>query len=512
MVNVNLNQIKISPEFNKLFKKFFNNQSDNFMASIIKALEILSEPSPPKKNNREPQTLMSIVGLRSKNFSQILKTNIEKYSNKKYFNKFLPIRHEQLNKPLDSLVYNKRYLRKTHYRGNSYEYKFREELKIFDFISEYIKIIRDKYSKIKSIIENNSIDRNQRQDSVNDYVNYLFKFKFFFEEEIEELLKIQVEYFNLETFKSDKPEVFCKLASIYEVQNNLDYTEKCYERALHIEPTNFDTWFFYAVSLSRLGNLNIKDLKETIFKASSENNNNPEIWNMLGLFYWKTKDFNKALDVLKKSLKIDKDNIIAHKLLFIIYYDLNLFDMANKQINLIKKLYKTDPQMWFLQGLLYYGKGDYPKAIENFDESLKEYSKADFFESIIVSYYKALTYKELKDGIKMFRSLDKVRELCKISLTKFPLKLINKLLILYNPFTSVFETPIEFYTTSIFEFCDDIEFLDFLVDQVVKHYKEENEHIEKLFNYRKKNLLQYMKTPDGFYLFNYIILKKNFFS
>jgi len=166
---------------------------------------------------------------------------------------------------------------------------------------------------------------------------------------------------------------YVNLADIYFSQEKYDLAIENYEKALEIDAVNFELF-------SKIGKAYIKLLKLS-FKEDDEMNINLE----------NQKYYNKAIEYIGKALTLNKKDRELKFLLGQLYIQQDLYIKALDIFNNFIKEDELDPNLYFYIGLInYFYVKDYPKAIEYLEKSIE--LNFNGFYGEIYKYHKAIPY------------------------------------------------------------------------------------------------------------------------
>lgn len=121
-------------------------------------------------------------------------------------------------------------------------------------------------------------------------------------------------------------------------------------------------------------------LLESLSKQDEEN---PRIWNLLGLNYAQLGESKAARKALRKAVKYDPSSILYRGNLATMYISDGEFEDAEDEFEEILKLTPTDANSFYYRGVARYYDFDRPKAIEDADKALEiepAFTKAVFLK------------------------------------------------------------------------------------------------------------------------------------
>ena len=128
-------------------------------------------------------------------------------------------------------------------------------------------------------------------------------------------------------------------------------------------------------ALENLGNSliqqgNLREGLKKLIEASELDPDNANIHNELGLAYRDLRAFQKSLLHFKKAISLKPNFPEAYNNLVTLYILIKEWNLALEcfQVAANNILYKTPHFAYNNMGLVYYNKGDYQKAIENYKE------------------------------------------------------------------------------------------------------------------------------------------------
>jgi Flp pilus assembly protein TadD len=133
---------------------------------------------------------------------------------------------------------------------------------------------------------------------------------------------------------------------------------------------------------------------------------NPGVWNSLGLAYWKTNNFEKALSSYKKALELNPDNALVYGNLGNLYLTAQNLDLAEESF---RKAFKLNPKLTEVNnglGAVYFQRGDFLAAEGYFRKSV------ELAPSNYLAYYNLLILyaRKLKENDKALEIYQKIKE------------------------------------------------------------------------------------------------------
>ena len=190
------------------------------------------------------------------------------------------------------------------------------------------------------------------------------------------------------------------LEAWYNIGHNYYFIERyeksinAYKEALKLDPEDFKIWCdlaeAYAMAEKR------HEQHHALLKALEINSKDHNIWRRLGFFYYYVnKNYNKAIEALNESLKLDSNRGHTWALLGHVYREMG----ENKRaIKLYKKALEIDPNIsiWNRLGSSYWAIHDFDNAIKAFEQSLKSYYKnIAVWNNLVRIYLKLKNYNKV---------------------------------------------------------------------------------------------------------------------
>jgi arylsulfatase A-like enzyme/Flp pilus assembly protein TadD len=168
------------------------------------------------------------------------------------------------------------------------------------------------------------------------------------------------------TERQDVDIAYTHLAKMYKEQEKLAEALGVLELALENLPSNYGVIITYISYLSLAGrNDDVIDMVEHIQLPQMEND--PEIWNYLGLAYSNKGDFAKAIDALEFSLSVDDEFAYAYRSLATVY--LSRFLEAKDKDDLMKSIRNFEKAIKF--------EPDFAAAYNSIGVAYKENNQTD---------------------------------------------------------------------------------------------------------------------------------------
>lgn len=125
------------------------------------------------------------------------------------------------------------------------------------------------------------------------------------------------------------------------------------------------------IGIAYLGSERYNDALREFFEAEKIAPQDPTVHYYLGIAYHRKGMKDNAITEFKKALSLRSDYAEAHNNLGTVYMEMGLWDNAIESFKnaLSNMLYETPDKALFNMGMAYYGKGDYEKAINSYQDA-----------------------------------------------------------------------------------------------------------------------------------------------
>lgn len=354
------------------------------------------------------------------------------------------------------------------FENEKYEEALVDFLKIFEIRGSYLDLINlgqcyyfiEDYKKtieIFSELYNSPFDGDSKEDE--DSFNNLRKISFdFISSSYLELNEFEDCIAFCEKVKSTEFHYLSALQHLIRAYGAIENEEKMdeyYEIIMKVSPNNKDAnhflanyWFensnnekaldyFSKINLDELESEEIYEIIDIVhgetdyeiiikyceiylnkINLNSENNHNSDfidklliVYEDLLYSYFQLKNYENAIKYFRllhfiyDNENIEYESLYLFKYIVLSYINLNEFEEPTEVIiDMIKKGY-DDSNLTFSLGMLYYFKGEFEKAIESFESTLKYNDSDDIFIKIILGVMKYLKSGNFTEGKEYFADL-----------------------------------------------------------------------------------------------------------
>ncbi|NLP43250.1 MAG: tetratricopeptide repeat protein [Peptococcaceae bacterium] len=166
-----------------------------------------------------------------------------------------------------------------------------------------------------------------------------------------------------------RPHIISRLAYCYAIKGNISKAQKLLNKALKIEPDNYDALCNLAAIYHKL---NKNDQAYKLFnKAYNLNQNDPILLNNLGYVCFKLGRTRKAIEYYNQALDIEPSNITVLYNLSICFLAKGQLEEACKTLEKLISLDSENSSFWVLLGNTYEQLSRHRIAVDCFNKSLK---------------------------------------------------------------------------------------------------------------------------------------------
>jgi len=156
-------------------------------------------------------------------------------------------------------------------------------------------------------------------------------------------------------------------------QNKPEEAIKKFSLAIELLPNKTEAYKNLAYAYSQVND--DSSAIQTYLKAIKIDPNDLELKDFLGLFYYRAKQYDKAIEVLKEVIaKADPKSKVYKDAIYNLAYSYDLTGQSDKALETYRSALKAAPgdkDLLFNMGRLYFIQKNYDKAIEKFQEVIK---------------------------------------------------------------------------------------------------------------------------------------------
>ncbi|MGM0503920.1 MAG: tetratricopeptide repeat protein [Bacteroidota bacterium] len=204
------------------------------------------------------------------------------------------------------------------------------------------------------------------------------------------------------------------LALVYRSVEEFDEALACLNKATNVAPHN-KSLYIKIGDIHVLRNHNYQAIPSYL-EALAIDPKDDFVVKSLGLSYYKIKKYNQSIHYLKKALSMGMKDLQCYIHLGKIYTHNNKLDTANIYFSEALELLKPDNNLIFSvkenMGKNFYSKGEYAKAINQFDQIIKLELKEGYWETYrknkVIIDIASIYHEKLEDKMKAIEYYEKV--------------------------------------------------------------------------------------------------------
>ncbi len=151
-------------------------------------------------------------------------------------------------------------------------------------------------------------------------------------------------------------------------KNEIENLKEIFEKIKETEINNPVFYFYYGIYEWK--NKNLNNAINIMLEGLKINPQFPEYYNNLGRFYEESEEYEKAEAMFKKAIEIKSDYIPAIKNIGDFYYKNGYYSLANEQYEKLTSLNYSDAEVYFKMGNIALKKGDFHDAYKLWSEGL----------------------------------------------------------------------------------------------------------------------------------------------
>lgn len=166
----------------------------------------------------------------------------------------------------------------------------------------------------------------------------------------------------------DNSKLLLNKAIIKIKKDNLENLEEIFEKIKESETNNPILYFYLGIYQWKIKKIN--DAINIMLAGLKLNPQFPEYYNNIGKFYEESEEYEKAESMLKKAIEIKSDFIPAIKNLGDFYYKNGYYSLANEQFERLTNLNYKDADVFFKMGNIALKKGDFSETYKLWSDGL----------------------------------------------------------------------------------------------------------------------------------------------
>ncbi|MFW5770867.1 MAG: tetratricopeptide repeat protein [Spirochaetota bacterium] len=276
-------------------------------------------------------------------------------------------------------------------------------LVIFSLYLVNIYVFPRKLEEIEKLIEAGQIKLAIRKlneilekDDRNAYAHYLLAEAYLKENNIQYAILEFRQVLKLGKFDENvrEVEVRSRLARIYRERNASEEAKKEYLILTKLDPSNYENYYHLGVIFFNSGQF---DKAIPYFKKSIASNNRHDMSHYyLGQVYYRTGSFSDAKQSFIDALKIDQGNYKAHYFLGLVLRQMGDYEWAIKEFEISQKSDDLKVKSFLAKGTCYIEREQLPKAVIEFERGLK-FAKRGSDTELNLRYFLAEAQERMRD-------------------------------------------------------------------------------------------------------------------
>lgn len=185
-----------------------------------------------------------------------------------------------------------------------------------------------------------------------------------------------------------------ELAKMYLDKKAIEDAKKEFLILTKIDPNNFNNYFEVGKIFFNTSQM---DKAAGFFRKSiSLNDKHEDSYYYLGQLYYRGNQHPEAKQMLIESIKVNPKNYKAHYFLGLVLRQLNDYEWAIKEFETAQKSDDLKVKSYLAKGSCYMEKGNFPKAILEFDRGIKYVKKGSETE-LNLRYFLADCHEKMRD-------------------------------------------------------------------------------------------------------------------
>ncbi len=287
-------------------------------------------------------------------------------------------------------------------------------LVIFSLYLVNIYVFPRKLEEIEKLIEGGQIKLAIRKlgeilekDDRNAYAHYLLAEAYLKENNIQFAILEFRQVLKLGKFDDNvrEVEVRSRLAKIYRERNASEEAKKEYLILTKLDPSNYENYYHLGVIFFNSGQF---DKAIPYFKKSIASNNRHDMSHYyLGQVHYRTGNFSDAKQSFIDALKIDQGNYKAHYFLGLVLRQLGDYEWAIKEFEISQKSDDLKVKSFLAKGTCYIEREQLPKAVIEFERGLK-FAKRGSDTELNLRYFLAEAQERMRDLHSAINNWEKI--------------------------------------------------------------------------------------------------------
>jgi len=289
-------------------------------------------------------------------------------------------------------------------------------LVIFSLYLVNIYVFPRKLEEIEKLIEAGQVKLAIRKlneilekDDRNAYAHYLLAEAYMKENNIQYAILEFRQVLKLGKFDDNvrEVEVRSRLARIYRERNASEEAKKEYLILTKLDPSNYENYYHLGVIFFNSGQF---DKAIPYFKKSIASNNGHDMSHYyLGQVYYRTGNFSDAKQSFIDALKIDQGNYKAHYFLGLVLRQMGDYEWAIKEFEISQKSDDLKVKSFLAKGTCYIEREQRPKAVIEFERGLK-FAKRGSDTELNLRYFLAEAQERMRDLHSAINNWEKIAQ------------------------------------------------------------------------------------------------------
>ncbi len=245
------------------------------------------------------------------------------------------------------------------------------------------------------------------KDDRNGYAHYLLAESYMKENNIQYAILEYRQVLKLGKFddKVREVDVRSRLARIYRERNASEEAKKEYLILTKIDPANYENYYQLGVIFFNSGQF---DKAIPYFKKSIASNNKHDMSHYyLGQIHYRTGNYNDAKQSFIDALKIDQGNYKAHYFLGLVLRQIGDYEWAIKEFEISQKSDELKVKSFLAKGTCYIEREQLPKAVIEFERGLK-FAKRGSDTELNLRYFLAEAQERMRDLHSAINNWEKI--------------------------------------------------------------------------------------------------------